>query len=70
MTQHVLVIGGGQNAEHEVSLETAAAITGALRSRGFEVSAVTIGRDGLWRHGQKPLGTSAAASFAAALPLL
>jgi D-alanine-D-alanine ligase len=65
-----LVIGGGQNVEHEISLETAAAITGALHSRGFEVSSISIGRDGLWRHGKKPLGTSAAASLAAALPLL
>jgi D-alanine-D-alanine ligase len=65
-----LVIGGGQNVEHEISLATAAAITGALHSRGFEVSSITIGRDGLWRHGKKPLGTSAAASLAAALPLL
>ncbi|HEX3589258.1 MAG TPA: D-alanine--D-alanine ligase [Pseudonocardiaceae bacterium] len=70
MTQHVLVIGGGQNAEHEVSLDTAAAVTDALRSRGFEVSGITIGRDGLWRHGAKPLGTTAAASLAAALPIL
>ncbi|TVT54086.1 D-alanine--D-alanine ligase [Amycolatopsis rhizosphaerae] len=70
MTQHVLVIGGGQNAEHEVSLNTAAAIRGALHSRGFQVSGISIGRDGLWRHGQKPLGTSVSASLAAALPLL
>jgi D-alanine-D-alanine ligase len=70
VTRHVLVIGGGQNVEHDVSLETAAAIGEALRSGGFEVSAVTIGRDGLWRHGKKPLGTSAVASLAAALPLL
>jgi D-alanine-D-alanine ligase len=72
MTHHVLVIGGGQNVEHEVSLDTAAAIAGALRSRGFEVSSVTIGRDGLWSHGTNPLplGASAAASFAAMLPLL
>jgi D-alanine-D-alanine ligase-like ATP-grasp enzyme len=33
MTQHVLVIGGGQNAEHGISLETAAAIGEALRCR-------------------------------------
>jgi D-alanine-D-alanine ligase len=70
MTQHVLVVGGGQSAEHEISLETAAAIGEALRSGGFEVSAVTIGRDGIWTDGQRPLGTSAAASLAAALPLL
>jgi D-alanine-D-alanine ligase len=65
-----LVIGGGQNAEHDVSLATAAAITGALRSRGFEVHNITIGRDGLWAHGKEPLGTNAAAALAAALPLL
>ncbi|MPZ54599.1 MAG: D-alanine--D-alanine ligase, partial [Acidimicrobiia bacterium] len=70
MTQHVLVIGGGQNAEHDVSLETAAAIEGALRRRGFEVSTLTIGRDGRWRQGKEPLGESAAASLAAALTLL
>ena len=46
MTPHVVVIGGGQNAEHDVSLHTAAAIEGALRSRRFEVTTVTIGRNG------------------------
>jgi D-alanine-D-alanine ligase len=70
MTEHVLVIGGGQNAEHDISLGTAAAIGAALRSGGFDVSAVTIGRDGIWRHEQRPLGTSAPASVAAAMPLL
>lgn len=70
MRQHVLVVGGGQNAEHEVSLDTAAAVTGALRSRGFDVSNITIGRDGLWGHGKRPLATTAAASLAAALPLI
>lgn len=67
---HVLVIGGGKNAEHEISLESAAAITDALRSRGFTVGTIVIGRDGVWTDGRKPLGTSAAASLAAALPLL
>jgi D-alanine-D-alanine ligase len=70
MAQHVLVIGGGQNAEHGISLKSAAAVGEALRSGGFEVSAVTIGRDGVWAAGQRPLGSSAAASLAAALPLL
>lgn len=65
-----MVIGGGQNAEHGISLKTAAAVGEALRSSGFEVSTVTIGRDGIWTDGQRPLGTSAAASLAAALPLL
>ncbi|MGE0543822.1 MAG: ATP-grasp domain-containing protein, partial [Dehalococcoidia bacterium] len=70
MTPHVLVIGGGQNAEHDVSLKTAAAIEGALRRRGFETSTITIGRDGRWRGGEEPLGESAAASLVASLPLL
>jgi D-alanine-D-alanine ligase len=65
-----LVIGGGQNAEHGMSLKTAAAVGEALRSGGFEVSAVTIGYDGIWTDGQGPLGGSVAASMAAALPLL
>jgi D-alanine-D-alanine ligase len=70
MTSHVVVIGGGQNAEHEVSLATAAAIEGALRRRGFETSAITIGRDGRWRQGAGPLGDGVADSLVAALPLL
>ena len=70
MTAQVLVIGGGQNAEHDVSMETAAAVEGALRSRGFEASTLTIGRDGRWRQGREPLGASAADSLVAALPFL
>lgn len=70
MTPHVLVIGGGQNAEHDVSLASAAAIVDALRSRGFEVSTITIGRDGRWREGQRPLGECVADSVAAAIPLI
>jgi hypothetical protein len=63
-----LVIGGGQNAEHDVSLETAAAIEGALSSCGFEASTITIGRDGRWRQGEEPFGESAADSMVASLP--
>ena len=66
----ILVIAGGQNAEHDVSLATAAAIEDALRSRGFEATTLTIGRDGRWRHREEPLGASAAASLAAALRIL
>lgn len=70
MSKHVLVIGGGQNAEHEVSLKTAAAIAAALRSRAFEVTSVSIARDGRWKLGEKLLGTSAIDSMAAAMSLL
>lgn len=70
MTRHVLVIGGGRSAEHDVSLRSAAAIGEALRAGGFAVSALTIDRDGTWVVGRNPLGRSAAASLAAAVTLL
>lgn len=70
MTRRVLVIGGGQNAEHEVSRRSAAAVAGALRRRSFEVDEVTIGPDGRWSHGDQVLGAGAADSLAAALPLV
>jgi D-alanine-D-alanine ligase len=66
----VLVIGGGQSAEHDVSRATAAAVEGALRRGGFEVSTVTIGPDGRWGQGEEPLGGTVADSLVAALPLL
>jgi D-alanine-D-alanine ligase len=65
-----LVIGGGQDAEDGSSPTSAAAVGEALRSGGFEVSGLTIGPDGIWTDGQRPLGSSAAASLAAALPIL
>jgi D-alanine-D-alanine ligase len=64
------VVGGGENAEHEVSLKTAAAVEAALRRRGFAADTAVIGRDGRWRHRHGPLGETAAASLAAALPLI
>lgn len=70
MTRHVLVVGGGQNAEHDVSLRSAAAIGEALRAGGFAVSALTIDRDGTWMAGRSPLGRSATTSLAAAVTLL
>ncbi|NVI90514.1 D-alanine--D-alanine ligase [Actinomadura sp. BRA 177] len=64
MTRRVVVIGGGENAEHEVSLATAAGVSGALRSGGFEVDELTIERDGTWR------GGGAFGSLAAALGVI
>ncbi|WP_449407380.1 D-alanine--D-alanine ligase family protein [Microbacterium maritypicum] len=66
----VLVIGGGQNAEHEVSLASAAAVAGALRSGGHDVSEVTITPEGVWRVPGQRDATTAVASLASALPLL
>ncbi|TFB16749.1 D-alanine--D-alanine ligase [Microbacterium sp. 3H14] len=70
MTTRVLVIGGGQNAEHEVSLASAAAVAAALRMGDHEVTSATIDREGVWRADGIPTGVSAAESLALALPLL
>lgn len=66
----VLVIGGGQNAEHEVSLASAAAVVAALRLGEHSVTCVTIDRDGIWRADGIPSGVSAVESMALAMPLL
>ena len=70
MTMRVLVIGGGQNPEHEVSLASAAAVAAALRLGGHTVTTVTIDRDGVWRADGIPPGVSPASSLQQALPLL
>lgn len=44
----VLVIGGGANAEHFVSLGSAAAVREALGESGHRVTGLTIRRDGEW----------------------
>jgi D-alanine-D-alanine ligase len=38
MTRRIVVIGGGENAEHDVSLATATAVAEALRSSGFDLT--------------------------------
>lgn len=66
----VVVIGGGRNAEHDVSLASAAAVTAALRLGGFAVTGITIDREGIWRADGVPPGDSAAASLTRMLPLI
>ncbi len=56
----VAVVGGGANAEHEVSLASAAAVGGALEQAGYEVVALTISPDGGWRDATGPLELDAA----------
>ncbi len=70
MTMQVLVIGGGENAEHEVSLKSAAAIEGALHGQGFDTTSITIGRDGRWQCERQPLGERTVDSVAAAMSFL
>ena len=67
MTRRVVVIGGGENAEHQVSLATATAVAKALCAGGFDVDELTIDRDGTWRRGADALGSGPAGSLAAAL---
>jgi len=62
-----LVIGGGRNSEHEVSLASAAAVSEALRAVDHDVRTATIGRDGVW---DAAPDASPAGSLAAAMPLL
>jgi len=66
----VLVIGGGQNAEHEVSLASAAAVADALRVGGYDVSTVTISREGVWEVAGVSEGATAAESLVLAMPLI
>uniref|UniRef100_UPI003F498543 D-alanine--D-alanine ligase family protein n=1 Tax=Actinomadura sp. CA-154981 TaxID=3240037 RepID=UPI003F498543 len=70
MTRRIVVIGGGESAEHDVSLATAAAISKALRSGGFDVDELTIDRDGTWRQSADALGKQAIGSLAAALGVI
>jgi D-alanine-D-alanine ligase len=70
VTRRIVVIGGGENAEHDVSLATARAVAEALRSSGFDVDELTIDRDGMWRRGADALGSQATTSLAAALSVI
>lgn len=46
--RHVLVLGGGAGAEHDVSIGSAAAVREALLASGHLVTGLTIRRDGGW----------------------
>jgi D-alanine-D-alanine ligase len=56
----VVVIGGGQSAEHQVSLASAEGVTAALRSHGHDVVALTIDQNGMWRQDQQAIGFAGA----------
>jgi len=44
----VVVIGGGQNCEHDVSVASAASVAAALDPASYHVVRLTIGREGAW----------------------
>ena len=60
----VVVIGGGQNCEHEVSLASAAGVAAALAGfrdgTAYDVVRLTIGRDGSWHGLAGEIGLGAA----------
>ena len=46
----VAVLAGGRSSEHDVSLDSAAAVRGGLAEAGHEVLDVQLHRDGTWWH--------------------
>lgn len=67
----VVVIGGGQSIEHDVSLASAAAVASVLSEAAeYEVTSLTIARDGLWHRDSTPLGEGVGASLATAVELI
>ncbi|MBI2244330.1 MAG: D-alanine--D-alanine ligase [Nocardioides sp.] len=60
MMTRVAVVGGGRSCEHDVSLASAAAVAAGLDPHRYDVVRLTIGRDGTWRDGDRPVGLAAA----------
>jgi len=60
MKKRIGLLYGGKSAEHEVSLSTARAVTGALNFEEYEVYPIFITLEGEWRRGdrlKKPAST-------------
>jgi D-alanine-D-alanine ligase len=53
MKKRIGLLYGGKSAEHEVSLMTARAVTGALNFDNYEVYPIYITTDGEWRKGNR-----------------
>jgi D-alanine-D-alanine ligase len=54
----VAVLAGGRSSEHEVSLASGASVADGLRSAGHDVTAIEIGRDGVWRRDGEPVSVT------------
>ena len=54
----VAVLSGGRSSEHDVSLASGASVADGLRAAGHDVLAVTLERDGTWRHDGEELALS------------
>lgn len=53
MKKRIGLLYGGKSAEHEVSLSTARAVTGALNFEEYEVYPIFITLEGEWRSGER-----------------
>jgi D-alanine-D-alanine ligase len=51
----VAVLGGGRSSEHEISLNSAAAVRQGLEQGGHETLVVEISREGRWTHEGSPV---------------
>ena len=51
----IAVLAGGRSSEHEISLESAAAVRTGLADAGHEVVEVLLGRDGSWSCDGEPV---------------
>jgi len=56
MKKRIGLLYGGKSAEHEVSLMTARAVTGALNFEDYDVYPIYITTDGEWRKGERLTG--------------
>ncbi len=54
--RRVAVLSGGRSSEHDVSLASAASVAAGLRTAGYEVTVLEVGRDGVWRDGGTEVG--------------
>jgi D-alanine-D-alanine ligase len=53
--RRVAVLAGGRSSEHDVSLASGASVAAGLREAGHQVTAIEIGRDGVWRREGAPV---------------
>jgi D-alanine-D-alanine ligase len=56
--RRVAVLAGGRSSEHDVSLASGASVAAGLRTAGYEVTEIEIGRDGVWRCDGRPVTVS------------
>lgn len=61
--KRVAVLAGGRSSEHEVSLASGASVADGLRAAGHDVTAIEIGRDGVWRRDGEPVSVALGAGL-------